>query len=104
MKPTSQRSSTSYPAGSELLQTRFGSKTLQVLISMRPDRLVDASLLPEGDSVRVAHMRNAFQVIKDLTTLLSDARPDETLLLLCDSHKIYQAALRYLSIETAQPA
>lgn len=101
MKPYSLRSSTQYPAGSELLETRFAGKQIPILISMRPDRLLEGDLLPDGDAVRITHMRNSFRVIKDMTTMLADARPGETLLILCESDKIYRAALTFLCIEPA---
>ena len=103
MSTYSLRSNTRVPAGSELLTTHFGSKQVSLLISQRPDRLLEANLLPDGDAVRMTRMQNPFRVTKDLTTLLADARPEETLVILCDSQKIYQAALKYLNIRTPQP-
>lgn len=103
MHPVSQRSSTPYPAGSELLRTRFGNKHIPILISMRPDSLLGTGLLPAGDKVRVAQLQNPFRVIKDLTTLLSDITPQETLVLLCNGPKVYQAAVNYLNITAHHP-
>ncbi|GAB3381430.1 hypothetical protein [Azotobacter armeniacus] len=98
MKPVSSRSSTQRSSGSEFLETRFGSKVLNVTVTMKPDRLVAEQMMPEGDEVQVAMLQNPFAVTRDLTNLLSAAKSDDSLVIVCANDKIYRAGLKFLGL------
>lgn len=98
MKPVSIRSSTQRSSGSEFLETRFGSKVLNITFTMKPDRLVAEQMMPEGDEVQVAMLQNPFGVTRDLTNLLSGAKSGDSLVIVCTSDKIYRAGLKFLGL------
>lgn len=101
MKPISCRSAGPRLSGTEMLDTRFAGKALKVTVSKKPEVLADGKAIPQGDEVLVTTLENPFQVIGHLTNLLGRAGDGASLVVLCSSEKIYQAALRFLGLTAA---
>lgn len=100
MKAVSLRAGMQRSAGSEFLETRFGSKQLRVTVTRDPDQLVADRALPEGDDVQVAVLDNPFRLPRDLTNILGSARTGDSLVLVCGGDKLYRAALKFLGLTT----
>lgn len=98
MKTVSYRASTPRSAGSEFLETQFGSKAFKVVVTMKPDQLVADRTLPEGDAVQVTVLQNPFRLPRDLTNILGSAKSGDSLVLVCGGDKLYRAALKFLGL------
>lgn len=98
MKAVSNRVATQRSAGSEFLETRFGSKALNITVTMKPDQLVADQALPEGDDVQVTVLENSFRLARDLTNILGSMKAGEALVLVCANDKLYRATLKFLGL------
>jgi hypothetical protein len=98
MKTVSYRASTPRSAGSEFLETRFGSKELKITVTMKPDQLVADQALPEGDAVQVTVLENPFRLTRDLTNILGSAKSGDALVLVCANAGLYRSALKFLGV------
>lgn len=104
MKPVSCRSAGPRLSGTEMLETRVAGKSLKVTVSKKPEALADGKAIPPGDEVLVTTLENPFQVIGHLTNLLGRAGDGASLVVLCSSEKIYQAALKFLGLSATATA
>ncbi|MOA39493.1 hypothetical protein [Geopseudomonas aromaticivorans] len=98
MKAVSHRAATPRSAGSEFLETRFGSRELRITVTMQPDRLVTDQALPEGDAVQVTVLENPFRLTRDLTNILGSAKSGDALVLVCAHAGLYRSALKFLGV------
>lgn len=98
MKAVSLRAGMQHSAGSEFLDTRFGSKQLRVTVTRNPDQLVADQALPVGDDVQVAMLDHPFRLTRDLTNILGSARTGDSLVLVCGGDRLYRATLKFLGL------
>lgn len=98
MKAVSHRAAAPRSAGSEFLETRFGSKQLRVTVTMQPDQLVADRALPEGDDVQVTMLENPFRLTRDLTNILGSMKSGNALVLVCANGGLYRSALKFLGV------
>jgi len=98
MKTVSYRASTPRSAGSEFLETRFGSKELKITVTMKPDQLVADQALPEGADVQVTMLENPFRLTRDLTNILGSMKSGGSLVLVCANAGLYKASLKFLGL------
>lgn len=98
MKAVSYRASTPRSAGSEFLETRFGSKDLRVTVTMQPNQLVADQALPEGDAVQVTVLENPFRLSRDLTNILGSMKSGDALVLVCGNVGLYRSTLKFLGV------